>query len=65
MRIELNGESIEVQETSLSGILDECGYQNARIATALNGEVVHKQSRLQTWLKEGDRLEVLAPIFGG
>ena len=65
MRIELNGESTQVSETCLSEILDECGYQNARIATALNGEIVHKQSRHETWLSEGDRLEIVAPIFGG
>jgi len=65
MRIELNGERVEVVKTSLSDILDECGYQNARIATALNGKIVHKHSRHETWLNEGDRLEIVAPIFGG
>jgi sulfur carrier protein len=65
MRIELNGETLEVRETCLSEILRECGYQDARIATALNGEIVHKQSRHETWLNEGDRLEIVAPIFGG
>lgn len=65
MRIELNGESVEVNATRLSDILDECGYQNARIATALNGDIVHKQSHNETWLNEGDRLEIVAPIFGG
>ena len=47
MRIVLNGEAVEVAATRLSDILVECGYQQDRIATALNGEIVHRQLREQ------------------
>ena len=65
MRIKLNGETVEVETTRLSDILEECGYQHDRIATAVNGEIVHRQSRAETKLCEGDRLEVVAPVVGG
>jgi len=65
MRINLNGEAVEVETTRLSDILEECGYHGERIATAVNGEIVHRQSRAETRLDEGDRLEVLAPVVGG
>ena len=65
MRIELNGESVEVEATVLSDILEERGYRHERIATAVNGEIVHRQSRAETRLSEGDRLEVVAPVVGG
>ena len=65
MRIILNGETVEVETTHLSDILEECGYRHERIATAINGEIVHRQLRIETRLNEGDRLEVVGPIVGG
>ena len=65
MRINLNGETVEVQASRLSDILEECVYEHDRIATAVNGEIVHRQSRAETRLNEDDRLEVVAPVVGG
>lgn len=65
MRITLNGEVVEVETTHLSDILEECGYQGDRIATAVNGEIVHRGSWCEKQLNEGDRLEVVAPVVGG
>ena len=65
MRIELNGESLDVDSELLSDILNECGYSHARIATAVNGDFVASAARANTPLQEGDRLEVVAPIAGG
>ena len=65
MRIVLNGDPCEVNAITLDKILLEQGYQTNAIATALNGTFVHKQSRADTRLKDGDRLEVVAPIQGG
>ena len=65
MRIKLNGEVVEVEATRLSDILVECGYRTECIATAVNGNIVHRQSRRDKQLDEGDQLEVVAPIVGG
>ena len=65
MRIEVNGEAREVEGSSLAEALAELGWGEARVATALNGDFVPKAARADTTLKEGDRLEVLAPMQGG
>ena len=65
MRIVLNGKTCEVIATRLDQVLIECGYKSPSIATALNQTIVHKQDHAQTDLKDGDQLEVVAPIGGG
>ena len=65
MKIEVNGSAHDVTATTLDAALAELGWAEARVATALNGEFVPKASRGATLLKNGDRLEVLAPMQGG
>ena len=65
MRILVNGAWREGQAANLSGILEELGYRDAVVSTALNGEFVPVRARDATALREGDRLEVLAPMQGG
>ncbi len=65
MRIVLNGNSCEITAKTIDEILLDQGYENLAIATALNGTFIHKHDRADTELKEGDRLEVIAPIRGG
>lgn len=65
MRIILNGVACEVRAQTLDQILLEHGYDSPFIATAVNGLFVNKHKRAETELKEGDRLELVAPIEGG
>lgn len=65
MKIWLNGDAREIAGPRLDAALDELGYQGAVVATALNGEFVPRGERAATALREGDRLEVLAPLQGG
>ncbi|MGO1079303.1 sulfur carrier protein ThiS [Inquilinus sp. CA228] len=65
MKIILNGEPCEVDGRTIKTALDECGYGDAAVATALNGEFVPKDLRSETAVTEGDLLEVLAPMQGG
>ncbi len=65
MRIEVNGTDREVTGPTLHAVLAELGWADARVATALNGDFVPKGVRGETMLKDGDRLEVLAPMQGG
>lgn len=65
MRIEVNGATQDVTGPTLADALTELGWADARIATALNGDFVPKSARAQTAIKQGDRLEVLAPMQGG
>ncbi|MGH8290189.1 MAG: sulfur carrier protein ThiS [Steroidobacteraceae bacterium] len=65
MRILVNGDSREVRAADLSAALAELGYGGAVIAAAVNGEFVPAGDRPTARLREGDELEVLAPMQGG
>jgi len=65
MKIEVNGVAHDVTSPTLADALTELGWAEARVATALNGDFVPKTARGETALKDGDRLEVLAPMQGG
>jgi len=65
MRIIVNGDSRDVVGASLASALDELGFGGAVVATALNGEFVPVPLRPTATLRDGDRLEVLAPMQGG
>jgi sulfur carrier protein len=65
MKILVNDELREVAGPSLADALDELGYAGAVIATAVNGDFAAVRSRSALMLREGDRLELLAPMRGG
>jgi len=65
MKIEVNGEVIEVSARTLAEVLDELGYRDAKVATALNETFVAETARATLELSDGDRLEVVAPRQGG
>ena len=65
MRILLNGAWREIAGVELAAALEELGYGERVVATALNGEFVAASARARTELAEGDRAEVLAPMQGG
>ena len=65
MRIILNGEPRDVAASRLTDLLDELGFGDARVATAVNEDFVAVPDRAATALSEGDRLEVVAPMQGG
>jgi sulfur carrier protein len=65
MRIVVNGETRDVEATTLSSALEALDFADAKVATALNGEFVPARAREATAVKEGDRIEILAPRQGG
>ncbi len=65
MRIIVNGEEKDVDGPGLGDVLRQCGYDNEHVATALNGEFVHRHLREDTRIRPGDRIEVVSPIAGG
>ena len=65
MKILVNGAWRETAAAQLSAVLQELGYGEAVVATAVNGEFVAAGVRSCTRLAEGDRVEVLAPMQGG
>jgi sulfur carrier protein len=65
MKIQVNGAWREVRADALAGALEDLGYGDSVVSTAVNGEFVAVRERPHTVLSEGDRLEVLAPMQGG
>ena len=65
MKIILNGAEAEIAAARLDLVLEELGYAGAVVATALNEDFVAREARSGTTLKDGDRLEVVAPLQGG
>jgi len=65
MTLIVNGEPREVAAGTLAEALQALDYGEAKVATALNGEFVPARARAATALKDGDRVEILAPRQGG
>lgn len=65
MKILVNGAWREIRAGELSGVLEELGYGDGVVATAVNGEFVAATVRSATPLTDGDRVEVVAPMQGG
>lgn len=65
MRIRLNGEMVDASGSTLAEILNEHGYADAVVATAVNGAFVSADDRAGIKIEAGDSIEVLAPMQGG
>lgn len=63
--VHLNGERRETRAATLAQLIEEAGYGQSRVATALNGEFVPQRARGSTALKSGDHVEIVAPRQGG
>lgn len=51
--------------TTLQMLLDELGYDEKTVGTALNQEFVRAKDRAETRLREGDAVEIVTPRQGG
>jgi sulfur carrier protein len=51
--------------TSLAGLIEQLGMKGDRVAVELNREIVSRSQWTQTWLHEGDRLEIVHFVGGG
>lgn len=65
MKLTVNGQELEAKAVTLTALLDELGYENATIATAVNGDFVPANARDATQVNDHDRIEILAPMKGG
>ena len=65
MKVFVNGEPREVNETTLVGLVTELDLPVARIAIELNREVVRRSEWGSTMLKDEDRIEIVHFVGGG
>ena len=61
----VNGEKTEAAIRTLAELIAARGFREGDVATALNGEFVPRAARGVTLLREGDRVEIVAPRQGG
>lgn len=65
MQVVVNGAARTLEAATLAQALLELGYRDAHVATALNGQFVPAGQRAAQALRDGDALEILAPMQGG
>ena len=65
MRLVVNGAEQDVAAETLAAALEALDYGETLVATALNGDFVPARKRAETALREGDRVEIVAPRQGG
>jgi sulfur carrier protein len=65
VKLVVNGELQDLAAVTLAEALQSLDFGEAKIATALNGEFVPARARETTSLKDGDRIEIVAPRQGG
>jgi len=65
MKVFVNGEPREVNETTLAGLVTELDLPVARIAIELNRDVVRRSDWDSTMLKDEDRIEIVHFVGGG
>jgi sulfur carrier protein len=65
MKLTINGESRPVAAGDLAALLVELDLHERVVATALNGEFVPKGRRAAQALREGDAVDIVAPMQGG
>jgi sulfur carrier protein len=65
MKINVNGKMHDLASENLHDALQELGFANAKVATAINEEFVPAPMRRAQGLTDGDRLEIVAPMQGG
>ncbi|AYG62542.1 sulfur carrier protein ThiS [Rhizobium jaguaris] len=65
MRLIINGEPETTAATTLSQLLAALDYEGEWLATAVNGELIHREDRDDHLLNDNDRIEILTPMQGG
>ncbi len=66
MQIFVNGEGQAIEcPTDLASLLQLLGYSGDTFAVAVNGDFVPRSDYLHTKIKDGDALDVVAPVVGG
>ena len=65
MRVTVNGEPREILSASVAALLGELDYEGTHFAIALNYDVVPRSRWADTFLKNGDEIEIITPRQGG
>ena len=66
MNIIINGESKNISDDCTADqLLNEMGFGGKRVALELNREIVPRGNYSQTFIADGDKIEIVRAIGGG
>lgn len=66
IQLQVNGEVAQCAgQTLLPEYLQQIGMNPRLVAVEYNGEILHRQFWEETYLQEGDRLEIVTIVGGG
>jgi thiamine biosynthesis protein ThiS len=66
MKITLNGEEISLEgKVNITSLLDKYSLDKRKIAVERNMEIVSRSAFEETYLNEGDNIEIIHFIGGG
>jgi sulfur carrier protein len=66
MTIILNGQNLQIpRPLSIQDLLAEHGYGDMLVAVAVNGTFVSRGNHATHMIKNGDTIEIVAPMQGG
>ena len=67
MKIYVNGQqkSFDIKEISLTSLIEKLALNEKKFAIEYNGEIISKSNFSKTFLKEGDKLEIVIAVGGG
>ncbi len=65
MKVIVNGEPKDIAAATLEELLALMDYEGDWLATAVNGELIHREDRIAHSLNNDDRIEILSPMQGG
>lgn len=66
MKIILNGTEKPLErEISVTALLEREGFADRLVAVAVNGAFVPRSQHMASTIKNGDKIEIVAPMQGG
>lgn len=66
MNLHINGEvQAQALPCSLAQLIERLQLAGKRLAVERNGDIVPRSRYAETWLADGDRLEIVQAIGGG
>jgi len=63
--VRINGEEKDFAGMKVSDLLAQEGYTPAQVAVELNEEILSRQEYAETFLKDGDTVEIVRFVGGG
>ena len=63
--VRINGECFDITGISIEKYLVDAGYDTKRVAVELNGDILPKSQYENTYLNDGDSVEVVSFVGGG